>query len=103
MTCEYDFVEDDNGILKVPCLDNAGAAINLTGATVTINWMDDNGNITTKTMTVTDQPNGLAEYKFGTGELVAPSMMVEVKIVDAASNELRNTCLLELKIRRKIA
>ena len=103
MTCEYDFVEDDNGALKVTCLDEAGAVIPLTGATVTLNWVDDVGGApVTRPMAITDELNGLAEYEFQTGELIPPTIIYEVNIVDINGDEVTNNCLEELKIRSKI-
>lgn len=103
MTCEYDFVQDDNGVLKVTCLDEAGAVIPLPGATVTLNWVDDiGGDPVTRPMTITDEANGLAEYEFQTGELIPPVITYEVNIVDVNNDEITSVCLEELKIRSKI-
>lgn len=94
------FVAGDTGsVLRVTCKDNAtGAAINLTGATVELRW-NAGGITTTRTMTVIDATNGVAEYQFTATDLVPGEMAFEVKITDSGGKILRNLNLLIENVR----
>ena len=81
-TLDYNLVAGDtNTALIVTCKRaDTGAAIDLTGATVTLKWRIDGGTLATKTMTITDAANGIASYTFGTSELAAGLMVAEVEV-----------------------
>lgn len=81
-TLDYSLVAGDtNTALTVTCKRaDTGAAINLAGATVSLKWRVDGGTLVTKTMTVTDEANGVASYTFGAGELTAGLMVAEVEV-----------------------
>ena len=89
---DYDFRAGDTGSkLRVTCKDSVtGVAIPLTGATVNLQWRKADGTLASVTMTVTDAPNGVAEYQFLTGELFAPGMDFSVKVIDSGGKELKN-------------
>lgn len=104
MSCNFDFVEGDNSKLVVTCLDSAGNAIDLTGATITLSWVSAYPNYTpiSKTMTITDAVNGVCEYQFLANELYSPKMDFDVEIVDASGDTYTSTCALELLGREKV-
>jgi BppU N-terminal domain len=79
---DYSFVAGDtNSVLTVTCKRaDSGAVIDLAGATVSLKWRVDGGTLVTKSMTITDAPNGVCAYTFGTGELVAGIMVAEVAV-----------------------
>lgn len=79
-----DFIVGDTGsVLKLKFVDSeTNAAINLTGATVNLKWIDNTVTIT-KTMTITDALNGLATYQFGSTDLLSPTQVIEASITDA--------------------
>jgi len=99
------FVSGDTGsVLEVTCKDDdAGTVIDLTGATVELQWDDAAGALQSKTMTVTDAVNGVAEYQFLADELIATQMKFEVKITDSGGNVLRNIELLRENVREALA
>jgi hypothetical protein len=81
---DWSFVAGDtNSALVVTCKDKDGVAIDITSATVTLKWSVDGATAVSKTMTVTDGPNGVASYTFATGELVAGIMKAEVRVTAA--------------------
>lgn len=99
-----DFVTGDTGtILESTCTDNdTGAVIPLTGATVVLRWEDDTGSIVTKPMTITDAANGVVQYQFLAGELIAPRMNFEIEITDAGGKIISNLELIELTGREEL-
>lgn len=81
---DYSFVAGDtNSALVVTCKDKDGVVIDISAATVSLKWSIDGAAAVTKTMTITDGPNGVASYTFGTGELTAGIMRAEVKVAAA--------------------
>ncbi len=99
------FVSGDTGSkLEVTCKDNdTGLVINLTGSTVKLKWRDAADALQTKTMTITDAVNGIAEYQFLAAELIAPQMKFEVEITDTAGNVLHNIELIRESVREALA
>jgi hypothetical protein len=47
---------------------------------VTLRWRIDGGTLVTKTMTITDAPNGVCTYTFDAADLVAGIMQAEVRV-----------------------
>lgn len=82
---EWDFVAGDTGSkLVVTCKEQATKAVkNLTGASLKLKWKINDGTLSQPTMTITDAPNGIAEYQFASGELVAGMMEAAVEITDS--------------------
>lgn len=102
MSCEYELVANDTASkLKVTCVDQDSVVINLTGATVELLWRSNAGVLVTRSMTVVDALNGIAEYQFADGELFAPQMAFRVKITDVSSKVLRNPCPIEVPVSRE--
>jgi hypothetical protein len=99
-----DFVSGDTGSsLSVPCVDSEGSAINLTGCTVNLRWKDASGALVSKEMTIDDEANGIVSYKFGEGELYAPSMDFEVQITDVDGFILTILDLIAVTVRKALA
>ncbi len=100
----YDFVENDTGgKLRVTCKSAQGAAIDLTGATITLKWRKADGQLETKPMsTVGAASGGIAEYQFAAAELFAPVMRCAVMITDASGYELSSLDHINLKIRKRL-
>lgn len=82
---DYSFVAGDtNSVLTVTCRrSDDNVVIDLSGATVALKWRVDGGTLITKSMTITDAPNGICTYTFGAGELVAGIMVAEVAVTIA--------------------
>lgn len=101
----YSFVAGDTGsVLRVTCTnDSDDAAINLTGATVALRWLDSSGVLVTKNMSIVTAASGIAQYQFGASELFAPSMSFEVGITDASSNVIRSINLIDVNVRAALA
>lgn len=99
------FVSGDTGSkLEVTCKDDdTGAVIDLTGSTVKLKWNNKAGILQTKTMTITDDVGGVAEYQFLTDELTAKQMKFEVEITDSGSNVLRNLEAIRETVREAFA
>ncbi len=99
------FVSGDTGSkLEVTCKDDdTGVVIDLTGSTVKLKWDDAAGVLQTKTMTITDAVNGIAEYQFLASELFPRQMKFEVEITDAAAKVLHNIELIRENVREVLA
>jgi hypothetical protein len=82
---DYSFVAGDtDSVLTVTCKRaDTGAVINLSAATVALSWRVDGGTLVTKSMTITDAPNGVCTYTFAVDELVAGIMQAEVEVTAA--------------------
>ena len=77
------FVGDTGRALQVT-LQDAGTAIDITGATVQLLYRIDGGTITTKTMTITDAASGIAQYTFLAPDLTAEgTLQYQVKLTDS--------------------
>jgi len=104
MSTSNDFVADDTGCtLSATCTDKiSGMPINLTGATVNLNWMSSANVAVTKTMVIDSVTKGKVSYKFLTGELYAPLMKLEVVVTDAASKKITSLDEVVIKVRARI-
>ena len=99
------FVSGDTGSkLEETCLDNdTGLAIDLTGSTVALKWIDKSEALQTKSMTITDAINGVVEYLFLADELFAPQMKFEVEITDSGGNIIRIIELTRESVREALS
>ena len=98
-----DFVSNDTGsILQITCVDSTGVAINLTGATVRLRWIDTTNTVQTKTMTIVTAASGICQYQFATGELVPGRMQFEIEIEDSSGYKTTNPTLTEVTVREEI-
>lgn len=97
-------VLDTGSKIQVTCTDNETAAvIDLTGATVSLRWVDPDGALQTKAMTVTNAAGGIAEYLFLAGEIAYPKMRFEVIITDSGGKTISNLDLIELTTRNRLS
>jgi len=98
-----DMVTGDTGSkLVVTCNDNdTSSVIDLTGASVVLRWEGDT-QVESRAMTITDAANGVAEYKFAAGEIIAPKMRFEVEITAGNGDIITNTALIELVVREQL-
>lgn len=101
MSSIYDFVSGDTGsIYERTCKnDNDSTIINLTGATVKLNWKDSGGVKQTRTMTITSAVNGIVEYHFTATELFAGTMNLEVEITDSGGKIIKSLDLYPARVR----
>jgi len=53
-------------------------------------------------MTITDGPNGVAEYQFLAGEIIVPKMKFEVEITDSSGFVVTNLTLIEVGVREQL-
>lgn len=84
------FTELDTGsVLQVNVRDPLDNIVVITGATVKLIYSIGGAAKQTKTMTVTDGPNGIAQYQFLAGELTAvtpeSAMTYEVEVTKAGA------------------
>jgi hypothetical protein len=102
----YDLVTGDTGSkLRVTCKDNdTGLPINLTGATVNLQWKQQNsaGTFVSMAMTIVDAVNGIAEYQFLSTDIEPPSMNFQIKITDGSGKITKSLDLLALSVRRAL-
>lgn len=100
----YDLVTGDTGSkLVVPITDReSGAVVNLTGCTVKFRWEGSNGSMVNKTASVPTPANGIAEYKFLAGEIIAPEMKIEVEVTDGTGDIVTGTELITLSVREEL-
>lgn len=85
-----DFVSNDtNSVLVIPCKDQNGDPITLTGYTVTLRWRYiPNGPMTeSASMTNANQTTypGQCSYRWAAGELQAPNIYYDAVITDNSS------------------
>lgn len=96
-------VENDTGSkYRVRCRDDdTKRPIDLTGCTVSLRWQNKERTQTiSRPMTIiAPASDGVAEYQFAAGELYAPKMFFEVRIIDGAGDVLDNLELLEEFVR----
>jgi hypothetical protein len=93
---------DTGSVLQVTCTDNdTAAAIDLTGATVTLRWEGDTA-IVEKTMTIDDAAGGVVSYQFLAGEIISPKMKFEVEITDSGGYITTNLELIEVVVREEL-
>ena len=98
-----DFVSGDTGsTLLVTCTDDAGVAIDLTGATIHLRWQEAAGTVSDKTMSIVSAVAGTCSYKFLTGELFAPGMAFELEVTDALGFKLSNVDLITVIVRAQL-
>lgn len=98
-----DFVAKDTAsTLRVTCVDDSDAAVDLSGCTVSIRWKDEIGTVQTQAMTVSDATAGICTYQFGTDELFAPGMSFEVEITDSSGKKLSNVDLISVTVREQL-
>jgi len=99
-----DLVTGDTGsIIQVACTDSRTSdAINLTGATVRLKWIDNSNIVVTKTMTVVSVTAGTAKYQFLAGEIIYPKMTFEIEITDAWGAIITNLKPFELSVRAQL-
>lgn len=100
----YDFVEGDTGSkLAVTINDDAlDSPVDLSGASVSLNWVSLAGLDVTRPMVITDAVAGKAEYKFEEGELEPPKMTFEVRLTTPATDEITNLQPITVKVRPRI-
>jgi len=100
---DYDFGEDDTGSkLRVTCKDSqTGLPINLTGATVKLQWRKPDVTLASVVMTVIDALGGVAEYLFAAGELKPKGMDFTVEITDSGGKILKNVNVIYKTVRPK--
>lgn len=98
-----DFVSGDTGsVLQVTCTDSAGAAINLTGATVRLKWKTAANVLVERVMTIVTATSGICKYQFAAAELFSPSMVFEVEITDSAGKITTNLAPIVSVVREQI-
>lgn len=100
----FSFVEADTAsILRVTCKNKGtGAAIDLSGGVVQLQWNTRKGAFVEKTMTQVDAANGIAEYQFLAGELESPAMKFEVEITDGLGKIFRSLDVLYELVREPL-
>lgn len=99
----YDLVTGDTGsILSVSVKDSETAlAKDLTACSVIFRWEGVSG-IVSRAATITDAVNGVAQYQFAAGEIIAPRMKIEVEITDSAGKIVTGTELISLTVREEL-
>jgi len=99
-----DLVTGDTGsVYQLAATDSdTGSVIDLTGAIVRLRWEDDAGAVQTRIMTVTNTVGGIAEYKFLTGEIIAPKMVFETEIEDSSGFITSSNDLTTLSVREEL-
>ncbi len=95
---------DTGSKIRVTCVDgDTNQPLDLTANLVNLRWQDALGTVVSRSMVVSDALNGVAEYQFTTGEIIAPRMRFEVEIEDAFGNVITSTEVLIVPVREKLA
>jgi len=100
-----DLVSGDTGALFIATCTNkeSGSIINLTGASVNLQWINSAGTPVVRAMTIVDAAAGVAQYQFLSGDNQLPAMNVEVSITDATGFVITNPETLFLSVREQLA
>jgi hypothetical protein len=98
---DYDFREDDTASKRrVTCKDSqTSLPIDLTGATVKLQWRKPDATLASVAMTVIDALGGVAEYQFLAGELKPPGMDFTVEITDSGGKIVKNVNVIYNTVR----
>lgn len=103
MTEVYDFSEGDTArLLEIPIIDENGAAVDLTGKTVTLRWLDKTGALQKKAMTVGNPVSGIATYTWLTDELYAPSMELDIELKNQDATVMYSIYKIPITVREKL-
>ncbi len=99
-----DFVSGDTGsTLAATCVDETGNAVDLTNAqSVKIRWLDDDGDVQEKDMTVDNASEGKCSYKFAADELFDGGMGFEIEITDVIGDKISNVDLINVTVRKAL-
>ncbi len=101
-----EFVAGDTGsVYRVTCKNNQdGTVIDLTGASLKLNFKIDGGTLKTPAMTITNLPgtDGVAEYQFVSGDLVAGRMQAAAEITDSTAKVITELEPLVATVRAKL-
>ncbi len=100
----FPFTEGDTGsVLRITCRNYDGSVIDLTGATVKIRWKNKAGTLVSKSMAIVGAPsNGVVEYQFAAGELLAPKMELGYRITDSSGNTISSSKLDVVLVRKPL-
>jgi hypothetical protein len=86
-----DLIAGDRGSkLVVTCKDSeTGAVLDLTSKTIQLRYQINGGTLVTKTMTAqSPAASGNAEYQFAAADLVAGTMVLEVRLQNGLADQL---------------
>ena len=99
-----DFVSGDTGsTLVVNVVDDSENVISLVSAlSVKIRWVDEDGVVQEKNMTIDDAAAGKCSYKFVTGELFPGGMGFEVEVTDAGGQTISNVDFINMTVRKAL-
>ena len=107
MSNEYELVEGKQGVIEVPITyQSDGSVVDLTGATVTLRWVDNDSakTLIEKTMDLGVDPTlGVASYTFALGEVYAPHMRFDVDVTDSGGLQLASNSLIKVNVRKRLA
>lgn len=100
----FDLVTGDTGSkLVVPITDSdTKQVINLTGCSVIFRWEGSDGLMVERFASVPTPANGIAEYLFLAGEIIAPKMKIEVEVTDGTGAIVTGTDLITLTVREEL-
>lgn len=74
--------------LQATCTNVDGTVIDLTNASVAIEWTVNGGSLVSKTMTVTSPTTGVAAYTFATGDLASPGLLLYRVVITFADSSI---------------
>jgi len=77
-------------------------ARNLTGATVKVRWRDNDRQLVERDASVTDATGGICQYVFAAGEIIAPSMRIEIEVTDSTGKIITGVDPIDLTVREEI-
>lgn len=84
MPIDYQLTEGDIGTeIDLTCKDDAGAAIDISTATITYRWKQEGKSLSLKSGTAADGPNGVARYTTVAGDVLTGDLRLQVTLVIA--------------------
>lgn len=105
-TSTYDFVAEDSGpIIELQAKKWYDASvIDITGYTVTLKFILNDGDLQSRTATITDAANGKAQYRFAAGELgEGGNLRVEWMLTDGSGYLYTSNDSFTYKVRSRLS
>lgn len=105
MTTDTDAVTDDNSLLEIfITYKSTGLPVDLTGKQVKLYWFTNDSVLIQKNATIENPvTDGRVTYPFIAGDIIQPSMQIEVKVIDDQGVVLKNLDLITLKTRKALS
>lgn len=83
-----DMMAGDTGTTLVISVTNAGSAYDLTGASVSLQWLNQQSILQKRSMTITNASGGVCNYTFAQSDTFPGSMVFQIVVTTSAGTNL---------------